>query len=110
LRPISACPLRRPLTTPPPFPSTPLFRSHQLAVAAVRIRTSARHHTASHGHGRDPAFHWLKAVGWSPPGSVSAHEIAASTAGQSQDQKSTRLNSSHVKNSSAVFCLKKKKR
>src|SRR5699024_11461497 len=31
------------------------------------------------------------------------------TNGQSQDQKSTRLNSSHVSISYAVFCLKKKK-
>src|SRR5690606_40235662 len=29
---------------------------------------------------------------------------------QNLDRKSTRLNSSHVKNSYAVFCLKKKKR
>src|SRR5436309_7786442 len=32
------------------------------------------------------------------------------TAGSSSDRKSTRLNSSHVKISYAVFCLKKKKK
>src|SRR5436309_4595802 len=35
-----------------------------------------------------------------------AHEGA----GADRDRKSTRLNSSHVKNSYAVFCLKKKKK
>src|SRR5690606_41654227 len=34
--------------------------------------------------------------------------IGALSAGQVKDRKSTRLNSSHVKNSYAVFCLKKK--
>src|SRR5271157_893929 len=32
------------------------------------------------------------------------------TEGKTQDRKSTRLNSSHVRNSYAVFCLKKKKK
>src|SRR5436309_6140166 len=35
---------------------------------------------------------------------------AASNPGSKQDRKSTRLNSSHVKISYAVFCLKKKKK
>src|SRR5690606_42145933 len=35
--------------------------------------------------------------------------IATNARGESQDRKSTRLNSSHVKISYAVFCLKKKK-
>src|SRR5207302_3814679 len=39
---------------------------------------------------------------------VSAAHAAAGTHGH-QDRKSTRLNSSHVKISYAVFCLKKKK-
>src|SRR5690606_41323727 len=37
------------------------------------------------------------------------HEQNASTSTVRQDRKSTRLNSSHVKISYAVFCLKKKK-
>src|SRR5690606_41082267 len=39
--------------------------------------------------------------------SLGRDEFAAAQA-QSLDRKSTRLNSSHVKNSYAVFCLKKK--
>src|SRR5438874_12095533 len=35
--------------------------------------------------------------------------LAQGTQGASQDRKSTRLNSSHVEISYAVFCLKKKK-
>src|SRR5438067_9660456 len=38
-----------------------------------------------------------------------AGEIRMSGAGVSKDRKSTRLNSSHVSISYAVFCLKKKK-
>src|SRR5256885_12319299 len=34
----------------------------------------------------------------------------AATVGESTDRKSTRLNSSHLVNSYAVFCLKKKKK
>src|SRR3989442_8466597 len=72
------------------FPYTTLFRS--LAAEAVLIWTSAR----------DP---WLAAF------------LAASAAWFAvdvlllwgEDRKSTRLNSSHVRISYAVFCLKKKK-
>src|SRR5690606_41517882 len=41
---------------------------------------------------------------------VTARMAWAGTPLASIDRKSTRLNSSHVKNSYAVFCLKKKKR
>src|SRR5436309_6768682 len=39
-----------------------------------------------------------------------AHEAILQIEGYPRDRKSTRLNSSHVKISYAVFCLKKKKR
>src|SRR5690606_39454293 len=39
-----------------------------------------------------------------------AHEVAGADQDVQQDRKSTRLNSSHVKISYAVFCLKKKKK
>src|SRR5690606_41284338 len=39
---------------------------------------------------------------------VAAHRVAARMLDLDQDRKSTRLNSSHVKISYAVFCLKKK--
>src|SRR5690606_39453590 len=48
----------------------------------------------------------VAAVGGRTGGNGWSHAIAAAGAG---DRKSTRLNSSHVKISYAVFCLKKKK-
>src|SRR5690349_4395617 len=50
-------------------------------------------------HGAHPT--WL--------GYVHVADVDASIASIEQDRKSTRLNSSHVENSYAVFCLKKKK-
>src|SRR5437868_10456802 len=50
------------------------------------------------------------------PGSYEIHDHAApppifhDSPGQAKDRKSTRLNSSHVSISYAVFCLKKKKK
>src|SRR5207253_8951255 len=41
---------------------------------------------------------------------VSIHKCQSSRSTTSQDRKSTRLNSSHVAISYAVFCLKKKKK
>src|SRR5690606_39573134 len=45
-----------------------------------------------------------------PPGESEVLGLEAAGAVQGRDRKSTRLNSSHVKNSYAVFCLKKKKK
>src|SRR5690606_41813224 len=85
--------LMRPPPRSPLFPYTTLFRSpvqedvpraeagHQLLVASLRL---GRH---------------LHIVG--PEAQARDQELI--------DRKSTRLNSSHVKNSYAVFCLKKKK-
>src|SRR5690606_25985702 len=53
---------------------------------------------------------------WQPAGSVSPMRqdigawLAGARVGTASDRKSTRLNSSHVKISYAVFCLKKKKK
>src|SRR5437667_9338140 len=49
---------------------------------------------------------------WSPPGSWSVARRYRCTEGEtpSADRKSTRLNSSHITISYAVFCLKKKKK
>src|SRR5438067_13856524 len=41
---------------------------------------------------------------------IQKNTVYSSTARQPQDRKSTRLNSSHVSISYAVFCLKKKKK
>src|SRR5256885_11110285 len=67
------------------FPYTTLFRSG--GVVAVRRRRSARA-----GGPHEPA-----------------HEHGRGRSGAPPDRKSTRLNSSHLVISYAVFCLKKKK-
>src|SRR5690606_39312005 len=85
---------------PTPFPYTTLFRSPVAARVApgdLGAQVGHRHRlvpAAGRCAGRPPA------VGQQPRGGgvVDAH----------QDRKSTRLNSSHVKISYAVFCLKKK--
>src|SRR5690606_41960218 len=71
------------------FPYTTLFRSYQPTVI---------------GHPPEAAFN-------DPTPAVSLSHTDGDTAGVGslKDRKSTRLNSSHVKISYAVFCLKKKK-
>src|SRR5207302_8500627 len=97
---ISSCLLLQPLPRSTLFPYTTLFRSGRpggvprvvvadlLEVAAVGV-----HDEDAAGLVQRPAEEDLLAVG--RPGG---------------DRKSTRLNSSHVKSSYAVFCLKKKKK
>src|SRR3989442_7683431 len=75
----------RPPPRSPPFPYTTLFRSPP---ARGRAR---RWHGAARVHGARP----------------SRRPVSRSGGG---DRKSTRLNSSHVRISYAVFCLKKNKR
>src|SRR5690349_22343176 len=73
------------------FPYTTLFRSDR------RVRPTARRHRRA-----------VRLVG--DPESRLATELRAHGPGYSTtDRKSTRLNSSHVEISYAVFCLKKKK-
>src|SRR5690606_41276716 len=102
--------MRRRRLTSTLFPYTTLFRSEfglysaQYASTLLR-RTALRLEARKQPVG--PIDHWITAfdarrlvlrcdypscVGGAPP--------------QSEDRKSTRLNSSHVKNSYAVFCLK----
>src|SRR5690606_41795309 len=79
--------------TSPPFPYTTLFRSRVLArdrIGAVERRDRVQRRAGHHGQRRGRVL----AGGRQEHG----HE----------DRKSTRLNSSHVKISYAVFCLKKK--
>src|SRR5207249_11614418 len=94
------------LTPPPPrstlFPYTTLFRSRAGPPSPGRVRR----------RGRDPPRTPRPAVEArrsmptcrSDGGSVPGLHLA------SEDRKSTRLNSSHVSISYAVFCLKKKKK
>src|SRR5437899_8001459 len=88
---------------PPPrstlFPYTTLFRSHHLsrrtgAARCTKRRTESRAHADAQAAAR---MEQLRAA------DRSRH------AGE-QDRKSTRLNSSHLGISYAVFCLKKKKK
>src|SRR5690349_22996437 len=78
---------------PPPrstlFPYTTLFRSPYRHLQSQLLR----------GNSRRPH----------PSGTPRQTKVAAATRHQT-DRKSTRLNSSHVEISYAVFCLKKKKK
>src|SRR5207249_12107048 len=94
---------------PPLFPYTTLFRS--------------RRHRLGHlpGHGADDAArppHPDEDARGTPSGDLTDMQRAALMlvllpsllpCGPARDRKSTRLNSSHVSISYAVFCLKKKK-
>src|SRR5256885_11547585 len=91
------------------FPYTTLFRSavvstagtdgHQLSILAQAHR--APEFIVCHG------VRCLHISGLRPRGSASREEVDG--AGILRDRKSTRLNSSHLVISYAVFCLKKKR-
>src|SRR5690606_41790992 len=70
--------------SPPLFPYTTLFRSPRVRGAVAHLGRAGLAGGGDAGHG----------------------QVAGGAAGE--DRKSTRLNSSHVKISYAVFCLKKK--
>src|SRR5690554_7664245 len=81
-------------------------RHHAHALAHHRAGHHAAAHHASHHAGAHAA---LAAAAHHAPHHAGAHAALAATAHHSsQDRKSTRLNSSHVRISYAVFCLKKK--
>src|SRR5437868_10649602 len=86
---------------PPPrstlFPYTTLFRSLHLAARERRLRGRRR---LRRGSGRAAPRRARRAVSLGRRAELRAPE----------DRKSTRLNSSHVSISYAVFCLKKKKK
>src|SRR5690606_42151062 len=100
----------RPPPRPTLFPYTTLFRSGRVLVRSVpRSGRFARRHPGAHGtqaHAQDRRDDGVARVG------VGGRSVAVLSPGgergQRTDRKSTRLNSSHVKISYAVFCLKKK--
>src|SRR5438067_5419603 len=84
------------------FPYTTLFRSSaRPPVRRGRGRVRAVAHRPSRVRLRAG---WRNRAGLGGPGGGRARDH------QDQDRKSTRLNSSHVSISYAVFCLKKKKK
>src|SRR5690606_41011118 len=96
-------PLFYPLTPPPPthrlslHDALPIYRERARQSSPENPRAEsiqeAIHHLKQRGLGRDEVIELLRNLDIQP----------------TQDRKSTRLNSSHVKISYAVFCLKKKK-
>src|SRR5205807_5869489 len=93
--------LRRPPTSPL-FPYTTLFRSLNLLLTLELARAALappRRSALWLLAGLGLAHHWMSFVCWLP-GVMHARR---------SDRKSTRLNSSHLVISYAVFCLKKKK-
>src|SRR5262245_62568997 len=89
---------------PPPistlFPYTTLFRSAQGDLCRHRRPRLPPGRRRADRQPREPAF------GGAPQGREAAARRGAARRG---DRKSTRLNSSHLGISYAVFCLKKKK-
>src|SRR5690349_22378183 len=93
---------------PPPrstlFPYTTLFRScttRNCRRHSGRYAAPAKHRRASFHSGNHRGLR--ASYGRAEP-------IDADRSGHASDRKSTRLNSSHVEISYAVFCLKKKKK
>src|SRR5690606_41468251 len=94
----------------PLFPYTTLFRSARRGLdldrVLVHLRDGAVETSGRHDPGPDlqVGLHLLELL---LPVALRPEEEGDEEEGQ--DRKSTRLNSSHVKISYAVFCLKKKK-
>src|SRR5256885_8319718 len=84
------------------FPYTTLFRSR-----GEQARARSRVHPPRLSYGRDhqPALEGHRGVHSGDENRVPARMLF----GDHEDRKSTRLNSSHLVISYAVFCLKKKK-
>src|SRR5204862_7424438 len=95
-------------TTPGPtlFPYTTLFRSIQGARdRGVRVTTEAYPYTASQTRIESAIFR----DGWQERAEIGYGGLQwVATGERLTDRKSTRLNSSHVEISYAVFCSKKK--
>src|SRR5256885_11680870 len=86
------------------FPYTTLFRSDR-AVAVLGCRAERPRERAG-----EAVLRRLRVgLGGAEPGEDDRHAAADRLAGGEEDRKSTRLNSSHLVISYAVFCLKKKK-
>src|SRR5690606_41983043 len=108
-RPLSRLATRLPPTSPL-FPYTTLFRAPPRPRGPGRGRRYGSSASSSSARDREPAY---GDGGGTPAGvrrDVGDVDPGRERRGVEGDRKSTRLNSSHVKISYAVFCLKKKKR
>src|SRR2546426_1360199 len=88
------------------FPYTTLFRSEEGRLRVLRMERPATHITAA-GAAHDDRRREAGAI------ACGGHVVGEHVVGardEVEDRKSTRLNSSHLVISYAVFCLKKKKR
>src|SRR5690606_40515901 len=100
----------RPPPTSTPFPYTTLFRSgQQLANQRAEKRPEHQAHrqekqTGQRADDRAPRSRLARSVAPCPPNPA---QVVGGFRAHGKDRKSTRLNSSHVKISYAVFCLKK---
>src|SRR5690606_41927661 len=101
--------LRRVPARSPLFPYTTLFRSGEGAGEVVRELGGAAPEDDAGGIRTQQVGHRPAGVGDDVIGVALPHRHRDRPPGSKSDRKSTRLNSSHVKISYAVFCLKKKK-
>src|SRR5690606_41533600 len=108
--PLACVSLLRPPPTPTLFPYTTLFRSGSsggfLLAFLACFDAGARLALARPGY--PPYFSIQKALNIEPLPVDVDETTAFQLTADHVDRKSTRLNSSHVKISYAVFCLKKK--
>src|SRR5690606_41676193 len=100
------------LTRRPPaptlFPYTTLFRSDPLLGEPVPLQLGQAGTPVQQPIDLEVEFLDVQEIG--EGGNLHAvPQASCLNPGRDQDRKSTRLNSSHVKSSYAVFCLKKKK-
>src|SRR5690606_41848446 len=85
------------------FPYATLFRSMSRACVALQSGGLGSSQLATDGGGR--LLRWLEVARHIPRREKASHPQRSHA--KSRDRKSTRLNSSHVKISYAVLCLKK---
>src|SRR5690606_39831298 len=99
------------LLQPPELSSFPTRRSSDLESTMLAINASmALAEYDTDGKITKVNTHYLEMMGYNQEEVVGEHQrIFATKEEKMRDRKSTRLNSSHVKMSYAVFCLKKKK-
>src|SRR5256885_13052730 len=89
------------------FPYTTLFRSLLFLGERMRLHAESQETKLSPKE-REAHFRPLSSLTWKEAFIIGLAQSLALIPGISQDRKSTRLNSSHLVISYAVFCLKKK--